>query len=103
MRPPESFSTFSIHGLCIDSHTCDCGAMKVWNLSVTVCCARPDNAGAPRAAPAMPCRRERRFIEDSVNDAMREGSGKRAAAGLAFFPTATHSIAGPLADEGHEP
>jgi hypothetical protein len=65
MRPPESFSTFSIHGLCIDSHTCDCGAMKVWNLSVTDCWARPDSAGAPRTAAAAPWRRERRFIVDS--------------------------------------
>ncbi len=65
MRPPESFSTFSIQGLCIVSQTFDCGAMKVWNLSVTVCCARPESAGAPSAAAAAPWRRERRFIVGS--------------------------------------
>ena len=63
MRPPESFSTFSIQGLCISSHTLDCGDMKVWNFSVTVCCASAAS-GVPRvAAAAAPCSRERRFIE----------------------------------------
>jgi len=42
------------------------GAMKVWNFSVTLCCARPQRCGAPRAA-AVPAdkvlfRKERRFI-----------------------------------------
>ncbi len=39
MRPPESFSTFSIHGTSIERQTLEPGAMKVWNFSVTVCCA----------------------------------------------------------------
>src|SRR3954470_12684 len=62
MRPPESFSTFSIHGLCIDSHTFDVGAMKVWNLSVTDCCARPVRAGAPSAAATLDLRMVLRWI-----------------------------------------
>ena len=56
MRPPESFSTFSIQGLCMVSQTLDIGAMKVWNFSVTACWARPDRCGAPStAAAAVPC------------------------------------------------
>src|SRR5688572_17265630 len=62
MRPPDSFSTFSIQGLCIVSHTFDCGAMKVWNLSVTACCARPLRPGAPSATAAVDFRRVRRWI-----------------------------------------
>jgi len=73
IRPPLSFSTFSIHGLCIDSQTLLIGAMKVWNFSVTVCCARAAS-GAPSVvaavAAAAPCRRERRFIS-----VLRNGSG----------------------------
>ena len=54
MRPPESFSTFSIHGLCMVSHTLDCGAMKVWNFSVTALLGQAARGcGAPSAAAAV--------------------------------------------------
>ena len=32
------------------SHTLDCGDMKVWNLSVTVCCAKPNSEALPTLA-----------------------------------------------------
>src|SRR6185437_9962778 len=62
MRPFDSFSTLAIHGLCIVSQTFDCGAMKVWNFSVTVCWAIAARPGAPSMAAAAPWMSERRFI-----------------------------------------
>ena len=53
MRPPDSLLTLSIHGLCMLSHTLDSGAMKVWNLSVMLCCAKPTRAGLANAKAAL--------------------------------------------------
>ncbi len=51
------------------SHTLDCGAMKVWNLSVAVACAKPDSAGAPSTVATAPdLRRERRLIMAMVSN-----------------------------------
>src|SRR3954453_12890266 len=92
MRPPESFSTFSIHGLCMVSHTFDCGAMKVWNLSVTDCWARPASPGTPSAVAAAPCTKVRRFMvtPDGNDDARVSGTDRPPGAGA--FPEGFASL-----------
>jgi hypothetical protein len=62
MRPADSFSTLSIHGLCMLSHTLLIGAMKVWNFSVTLCWASPARWGTPRVLAAAAWTKVRRFI-----------------------------------------
>jgi hypothetical protein len=46
------------------SHTLDCGDMKVWNLRVTDCWAKPTSAGAPKATAAPDWSRVLRWIMD---------------------------------------
>jgi hypothetical protein len=48
------------------SHTLDCGDMKVWNLRVTLCWAKPVRAGAPRAMAAPDWSRVLRWIMGSL-------------------------------------
>src|SRR5690606_30740321 len=96
--PPESLVTLSIQALCMFRYTCDCGAMKVWNLSVTLCWAKPTRAGLPTAMAAPVFKRVRRWIMNVFSSGRRAPCGAQGEGG-GCVPGVTVSGPGP---HGHE-